>query len=184
MNIFRYLIAVCAICFVSAAGAQVQPKATEMSCSDFKPTPEAAERFAVLRGACESIVEINGHTYAKFVAIVRSASSRGVTLNLKATDRTFTAKPGKDLRVLVGKEKVRPGDLERGDEVTIYLSTDQFAQPAITEVDFVQEGTDTIAPVPVESLPTTASLLPAFVLAGAISVILGALMLGFARRRA
>lgn len=179
------LVILVSFCVGTTAAQEVKPSTTEMACSDFQWTPEAAMRFANYKGACESIVEINGHTYGKFSAIVERVSSNGVKLTLKKTDHTFTAHPGPDLRVLLGKDMVKPGDLQRGDEITIYLSTDQFAQPAVTEVEMTQEGTQQLAPVPVEpaeTLPKTASWLPSFVFAGAIAVVLGALMLVFARR--
>src|SRR4029450_6767579 len=72
---------------------------TTHSCSDFKPTPEAAARFAELKGACESIVDINGRTFAKVTAIVRRATPNSVTLNIPATDNTFTLKPDPSRRV-------------------------------------------------------------------------------------
>lgn len=173
-------------CMVALPVGAIEASPSELSCDDFEFTPEAAERFADLRGACEAIVELDGHTYGRFTAVVRRAWAGGVTLNLKATDRTFTARPGPELRVLVGNERVRPRDLVRGQEISIYLSTDQFGRPNIEEVALVQEEVTATIPVsvpvePVRALPTTASSIPAVALAGLASLILGGLL--WTRRR-
>jgi hypothetical protein len=190
MNSFKSFVAACAFsASFSVAAAEVTPTPTELACSDFKPTPAAAERFDYLKGACEAIVDINGHTYARFRAIVRRATSSSVTINLPATDRTYTVRPGPDLRVLVGSEKVRPRDLMRGQEIRIYLSTDEFAKPNVTELSFVESTETGVIPVPMpaepeRALPTTASVLPAVGLLGGVLILAGALMWLTPRRRA
>src|SRR5262245_25240373 len=153
---------------------------TTMSCSDFKPTPEAAARFADLKGGCEAIVDINGRTFAKVSAVVRRANSRGVTLNIPQTNNTFTVTPGPDQRVQIGNQKVRPRDLQRGQEIRIYIPTDTFAQPNVTEVamvetpaDVVPEAIETVTAEPEAALPTTASNLPTIALAGVALLLLG-----------
>ena len=161
---------------------------TTMACSDFKPTPEAAARFADLRGACESIVEIDGRTYAKVRAVVRRASSSSVTLNIPATDHTFSLKPDPDRRVMIGNQRVRPRDLTRGQEINIYLPTDTFAEPNVTEVAMVEEENvvpetviATVEAEPEPALPTTASNLPALLLLGVGLLIGGAVLRRMAR---
>jgi hypothetical protein len=153
---------------------------TTHSCSDFKPTPEAAARFAELKGACESIVDINGRTFAKVTAIVRRATPNSVTLNIPATDNTFTLKPDPSRRVQIGNQKVRPADLARGQEIHIYIPTDTFAESNVTEVAMVEEPAEvvpaTIETVPAEpeaALPTTASSLPTIALVGVALLFVG-----------
>ena len=75
---------------------------TALSCNDFRPTPQALERFPDLEDACDAVVERNGELFAKFIAIVRRASNRSVTLYLPATDKTFTVNPRGDAKVLLG----------------------------------------------------------------------------------
>jgi len=130
---------------------------TALSCQDFKPTPEALQRFPDLVGACEAVVDRDGELYGRFSAIVRRASNRSVTLYLPVTDHTFKVDPRSDARVLIGSRKVRPRDLQRGQEIQIYLSARQFSQPDIQEVTLVTE-TEVIIDHPVEKvavLPTT-----------------------------
>ncbi|MGB5630774.1 MAG: hypothetical protein WBM57_15510 [Woeseiaceae bacterium] len=130
---------------------------TALSCQDFNPTQEALQRFPDLVGACEAVVDRNGELYGRFSAIVRRASNSSVTLYLPVTDHTFKVDPRSDARVLIGSRKVRPRDLQRGQEIQIYLSARQFSQPDIQEVTLVTES-EVIIDHPVEEvavLPTT-----------------------------
>ena len=178
MNSLRLLLLLAAA-FAANTHAQ-EPSA--LTCADFVPTQEALERFPNLRGACEAIVERDGELYAQFSAVVRRTSGNSVVLYLPATDHTFRVRPDSSLRVLAGGRKERPRDLVRGQEINIYLSTQQFARPDIEEVAFVTE-TDLIVDVPVQrvaALPSTAGILPA---ALAAAVFLLAVAFALRRRR-
>jgi len=183
MKRLKYLVIGLALAAMQPAVAAVEPTPSELTCADFKPTPEAAQRFADLKGACEAIVEIDGRLYAQVRAVVRKASSSSVTLNLPVTDHTFTVNPKTDARVLIGSKKVRPGDLARGQEISIYLPIDRFGDPNIQEVALVTEDTASVVTHEVveeetPALPTTASPLPLIALIG-----LGLLLLGGMTRR-
>ena len=172
MNSIRLSFLLLVAAFAANTSAQ-EPSA--LTCADFVPTQEALERFPNLRGACEGIVERDGELFAQFKALVRRASRNTVVLYLPATDNTFQVQPGSDLRVIVAGRKERPSSLVRGQEINIYLSTQQFARPAIEEVAFVTES-DIIVDVPVrrvEALPTTASPLPATLAAAAFLLAVG-----------
>lgn len=165
-----------------AAAAESVPSA--LTCEDFRPTPEALERFPDLQGACEEVVERDGELYAKFVAVVRRASNRSVTLYLPATDHTFTVNPDSATRVLLGGQRARTGELARGQEIRIYLATSEFAKPDIEEVALVSEEAMLMVLPVVEtpSLPTTASLWPALGFGGSVALGFG-LWLRRGRRR-
>jgi hypothetical protein len=144
----------------SAASAWSQEfTPTELTCDDFRPTEAAKRRFPDLEGACQAVVEHEGELYGEFRAIVRRARPNEVTLYLPVTDHTFVVRPEPDARVLIGTRRVRPRELERGDEVQIYLSKSAFATPNVQEVALasdtgvVVEHTVTSA----AALPTTAS---------------------------
>jgi hypothetical protein len=172
--------AVTLLAFASINGAQAAQSASQpsaLTCADFNPTPEAEERFPDLRGACEEVVERDGELFAKFVAVVRRASNRSVTLYLPATDHTFTVNPDSAARVLLGGQRARVGDLVRGQEIRIYLATSEFAKPDIEEVALVTEEALLIVQPVVEpsvaALPTTASLLPAIGFGGGLLFLAG-----------
>ena len=167
--------AIClAVLVGSSAWAQTTPSA--LSCADFRPTPEALERFPNLRGACEAVVERNGELYGQFKVVVRTGGSQRMTVYIPATDKTVTINPDPSARVLLDGRKVRPRDLRRGDEVSIYLSVAEFAEPAIDDVFMVTDADVLIEHdvVPTAALPTTASPLPALLLSGLALMGIGA----------
>ena len=151
MGKIRYIL-------ISAVVSLVAPVsfAAEMSCSDFRPTDSALQRFPDLIGACESVVEREGELYALFRAVVRRASASSVTLYLPAMDHTFSVSPRSDARVLLGGRKARARELQRGQEIRIYLSTSAFATPNV-EVALLSETEELIEhdTAPVAALPTT-----------------------------
>ena len=164
----------------AATGWSEEATPTALTCDDFVATQEALERFPDLVGACEAVVERNGELYGLFRAVVRRAGSRSVTLYLPVTDHTFRVEPEADARVLIGGRKVRPRDLQRGEEIRIYLAAQAFSTPDIEEVAFVTES-ELIIEHPVvaaPALPTTASPWPALGLAS-----LALIGVGFVLRR-
>jgi LPXTG-motif cell wall-anchored protein len=151
-----------------ATGAASAQEPTALSCSDFRPTEEALERFPNLIGACEGIVERDGELFGLFRGEVRRVRGSQMTVYLPSTDKTFTIRPDASTRVIVDGRKVRPTDLATGSEFRIYLSVNEFAKPDIEEVAFVTEE-DVLIQVAVASapvLPTTASSWPAVALGG------------------
>lgn len=187
MRIIKYLIA--AGVLIALPAYAVDPELA-MSCDEareqYEMTPEAAARFADLQGTCEGIYRINGALYARSQAVVRSASSRRVRLYLPASDRTIEATPDSSMRVNIGARKVRVRDLNRGDEIGIYLSLDAFTQGKVDEIAFATEDSspDSIAVAPVEdvaALPTTASPLPALALLSGLLLVAGFFMRGLRR---
>ncbi len=146
---------------------------TTLSCNDFRPTPAALDRFPELVGACQGVVEINGELYAKFEAVVRRVVGRALTLYIPAVDRTMRVTPPSNALAEISGRKVRMRDLARRQEISIYLSISEFAEPVIDELAFITED-DTLVEAdaePVAALPTTASPWP-------LIALFGVLMLG------
>ena len=163
MKLIQSIVVACAFTAVSAYA--VDPVRSETTCAQlgeqYEVTAEAKERFADLAGACEGIYEIDGSTYARTHAVVRQVRGNKVRLYLPATDHTFEVAADSSGRVWVGGRKIRPRDLNRGDEIGIYLSVDKFAtERMIEEIALVtaDEVEEEIVIVPVEevaALPTT-----------------------------
>jgi len=172
------LILIC-VALLSAATVGAQ-EVSALTCSDFRPTPEAIERYPNLVGACEAIVERDGELFGMFRIVVRRVSGSRLTLYLPATDKTFNVRPDVSQRVIVNGRKVRPRDVGAGTEVRIYLAVSEFAKPDIEEVAFITDD-NFIIEVEIEdvaALPTTASPWPTVGLAGLL--LLGA---GYVLRR-
>lgn len=164
MKLIKTLVVACAFSAVSAYA--VDPVKLDITCEEVgenkSVTAEAKERFADLAGTCEGIYEINGAQYARAAAVVRQVRGSKVRLYLPATDHTFQVTADSDGRVWIGNRKVRARDLQRGDEIGIYLSIDRFMEDNVTEITMVTEDTHEeevvtveIEEVEVEALPTT-----------------------------
>ena len=177
MRTFKLLLVSIVLMSAATVGAQ---EVSALTCDDFRPTPEALERYPNLIGACESIVERDGELYGLFRVVVRRVRGNNVTLHLPATGKTFSVSPDASLRVIADGNKMRARNLVRGQEIRIYLDVSEFAKPDIEEVAFITEE-DFIIEVEIEdvaALPTTASPWPTVVLVGLL--LLGA---GYLLRR-
>ncbi|MFV2090496.1 MAG: hypothetical protein ACC642_07570, partial [Pseudomonadales bacterium] len=124
---------------------------------NLEATAAAKDRFADLSGSCLGVVERDGNLYMHTKVVVRRASSRRVTLYVPATDRTFDITPQPGARVTISGRKERVSNLARGQELSIYVSVDEFTQPIIDEIAFETETEEFIlAPAVVAAaLPTT-----------------------------
>ena len=159
---------------LSATAASAQ-ETSALTCNDFRPTPEALERFPNLAGACEAIVERDGELFAKFTAVVRRVRGSNVTLHLPATGNTFTTRPEASMFVEADGRKMRARNVVRGQEIRIYLAVSEFAKPDIQEIAFVTQE-DVIVEVPAEliaALPTTASPWPTVAFVGLLLLSAG-----------
>ena len=165
MKMIRWMPGILALVLAAAVQAQ---EPTALSCSDFRPTPAALERYPQLEGACEAVVERGGELYVLYRAVVRRSSSRRVVLYIPAVDRTVEVEPKPGARAIIDGRKVRPRQLERGQELRIYLAVSEFAEPVIDEIAFTTEE-DLIIEHYV-ALPSTASRWPAVGLLGVLLV--------------
>ncbi len=174
MKIIHTAFACLMLLLAATANAQ---ELSELTCDDFRPTPEAMARFPDLKGACDAIVERDGELYGRFSATVRRASNRSVTLYLPATDHTFRVTPDSSARVLVDGRKTRIRDLSRGQDIHIYLAVSEFAKPDIEQIILVSDA-EVLLDVPVQpaTLPATASNWPLVgILGGALLLMAGLL---------
>jgi hypothetical protein len=175
-TMLRILVLMLPLLAANAWSEEATPSA--LTCDDFVATQEALDRFPDLEGACEAVVERDGELYGLFTAVVRRPGSRSVTLYLPVTDHTFQVEPQDDARVLIDGRKVRPRDLQRGQEIRVYLAARTFSTPDIEEIAFVTES-EVLIEHPVvraSALPTTASLLPALGLMGLLLLGAGIVM--------
>jgi hypothetical protein len=162
MKLIKTIVVACAFGAMSAYA--VDPVKSETTCAQlgekYEATAEAQERFADLTGSCEGVYEVNGALYVRSQAVVRRVMNNTVRLYLPATNHTFEVTADADNRVLIGNRKVRPRDLNRGDEIGIYLSVDKFAEEIVDEIAFAMpeehvEEIVVVEIVEVAALPTT-----------------------------
>jgi hypothetical protein len=165
MRSAKLLLILGTLLMTATASAQ---EVSALTCADFRPTPEALERYPNLAGACEAIIERDGELYGLFRAVVRRVRGNNVTMHLPATDKTFTVRPDAAHRVVADGQPIRARNLSRGQEIRIYLAVSEFAKPDVEEVAFTTEE-DFIIEVEIEevaALPTTASIWPTVAFAG------------------
>ena len=162
MKLIKTLVVACAFSAVTAYA--VDPVKSEMTCAELKDNyemrSENQERFADLKGSCEGVYEIGGKMYARAGAVVRRVIGNTVRLYLPLTDHTFEVKADASGRVHIGARKVRVRDLNRGDEIGIYLSVDQLAEEKVVEIalatpDEAVEEIVVVEVIEVVALPTT-----------------------------
>lgn len=162
MKFVKSLIVLCA--FGATAAYAVDPQLSDVTCEQlgeqFELTAEAKERFADLKGSCEGVYTVDGALYARAGAVVRTVRGRTVRLYVPATDHTFEVTADPSGRVHVGSRKMRVRDLQRGDEIGIYISVDRFANERVTEIALATEDSSaeeivTVEVVEVAALPTT-----------------------------
>ena len=162
MKLVTALVVACM--FFTASAYAVDPVRSETTCEQlaetYAPTAAAQERFADLAGSCEGVYEVDGALYVRSQAVIRARTGNRVKLYLPATDHTFEVNAEADGRVWVGSRKMRVRDMNRGDEIGIYLSVEQFAEERVEEIAFVTEDdhVEDIVLAPVEevvALPTT-----------------------------
>ncbi len=162
MKLIKTLVVASAFFTVSAYA--VDPVRSEITCAEladkYEVTAEAKERFSDLAGACEGVYDVDGKLYVRSQAVIRQKRGNKVRLYLPATDHTFEVQAQPDGRVWVGGRKMRIRDMDRGDEIGIYLSVDKFAEEKVDEIAFVtpEEHAEEIVVVvieEVEALPTT-----------------------------
>ena len=162
MKLIKTIVVACAFSAVSAYA--VDPVQSDITCAElgdkYEATAEAKERFADLAGSCEGVYEVDGALFVRATATIRNRRGNTVRLYVPATDHTFEVTADSDSRVWIGGRKLRVRELNRGDEIGIYLSVDKFATERITEVAFATEDdhAEAIVVAPVEevaALPTT-----------------------------
>lgn len=162
MKLIKTIVVACAFSAVSAYA--VDPVLSETTCAQlgekYEVTAEAKERFADLAGSCQGVYEVDGALYVRAEATIRNVRGNKVRMYVPATDHTFEVMAKEDGRVWIGNRKIRPRDLNKGDEIGIYLSVDKFATERVTEVAFATEDDAVeaivVAPVEeIEALPTT-----------------------------
>lgn len=134
----------------------------------------------------EETIELgDGRTLYKYTATVVRARGNSLTVRYPH-GTTYTYEVNDDFRVDIGGRKLRVRELNRGDELTAYV-TAHDATDADHEIVYYEPTTSSVVstytPAPIaETLPTTASPLPLIGLLGALGVSLGGLGLALRRR--
>jgi hypothetical protein len=181
-----------------AAVAQPAMAQTDMtttaSCDQIEFTSRVNNQLPNAKDYCQEVALKDNKLYAHFATEFVRRSGSDVVLRFKRADGTFSdpiqITPPEDQRVNINGREVRMRDLNRGDEIDIWLPHDRFevafhetqeefaAAPTVTTypATIVQEN-----PAPA-TLPSTASIFPLIGLLGALFATIGGI-LGWIRIR-
>lgn len=162
-----------------------------LTCADLEFKSVITDVLPNANDACLGVVEIDGRPFAEFKAeIVRN---RGATTRARfqRSDGSWTDvyefTPDKSRTIRIGGRSYRLRDMQRGQQLNIYLPPDRF-EVAVAEDDDLATVPLTLVTVTVirmpaaAELPTTASLLPLIGTLGGLFVALGS-GLALIRRR-
>lgn len=168
-----------------SAGSAVAQDMGAVSCADLNWSAEVLAANPDIAMSCSSVLEKDGKLYAKVpIEVVRTRGNR-ITFRPLHTDgsmgesRSIVVDSG--WRAEIGGRSYRASDLNRGQNLNVYMPEDRFAL-ALEDAD----GPDDMDMVDIEdemvAMPSTASPLFLFGLAGSALLALGAVF-GRIRRR-
>jgi hypothetical protein len=181
-----------------AAVAQPAMAQTDMtttaSCDQIEFTSRVNNQLPNAKDYCLEVALKENKLYAHFATEFVRRSGSDVVLRFKRPDGTFSdpiqITPPEDQRVNINGREVRMRDLNRGDEIDIWLPHDRFEVAfAETQEEFAAAPTVTTYPATVveespapATLPSTASIVPLIGLLGALFATIGGI-LGWVRIR-
>ncbi|WP_439136016.1 hypothetical protein [Pseudomaricurvus sp.] len=179
-KLIKPLIVVTALAGAGSVYAAEPKRVGECSdyAQDYQATAEAKERFGMLAGSCEGVYDIDGNLYARAEMVVRSNWKGTMKLYMPATDKTIEVTPDMSHSAILDGRKRRLRDLEKGDEIQLYISKDKFFEDRVDTVAFADDDDDihhTDADE-VAALPTTASPLPLLGLVSGLLFAAGGLL--------
>ena len=156
------------------------------TCADLNWSAEALEANPDIAKSCQAVYEKNGKLYAKAsIEVVRVRGNR-MTFRTMHTDGgkgdSRSVQLDNSWRAEIGGRQYRASDLSRGQQLNVYLPEDRFAM--VVEDDDGPDVVDLIIIEEVVEMPTTASPLFLFGLAGGAFLALGGLISRVRRRLA
>ncbi len=171
------------------------PAQAQMTCDDLDFTAPMMQRFPDPNAACFEVLTRDGRPYAQFKAIIERVRGNTVYARFRLRDGgrtdTYRFDMPADARVNIGGRSYRYRDLNRGQEVNVYLpegdwevhipQTEVFETAAPTEVIVIRP----VYEEPASSgsmLPSTASPLPLIGMLGGLFTGLGMVLFGIRRR--
>ena len=166
---------------VSVSGQlYAQQQESTVSCSDLRFTSAITDVLPSASDACLGVVEKDGRLFAEFKAEVVRNRGRTMHARFQRADGSWTDayafNPDMSRRISIGGRNVRIRDLQRGQQLNVFLPPDRF-EVAIADDDNLTTAPATVFILTVMRapavLPSTAGPAPMFGLLGAVFVFLG-----------
>jgi hypothetical protein len=174
---------------LSAGSAMAQEKylSQTVTCADINWSAEVLSNNPDIGQSCAAVYEKDGRLFAQVpIEVVRVRGNR-MTFRPIHTDGTRGDSRSIQLdsawRANIGGRQYRASDLMRGQNLNVYIPEDRFA---LTVADDEGDALDEAVFIPIEEevveMPTTASPLFLFGMAGGAFLALGGLLSGLRRR--
>ena len=186
---FKKMIVVAGLGVALAAGqamAQDKVESATVTCDDLNWSAEVLAKNPDIAAMCQTVYEKDGKLYAKTsVEVVRV---RGNTMTFRPLHTDGTRGDSRSVtldsswRADIGGRSYRASDLNRGQQLNVYLPEDRFAL-AVEDDDGPDEADFMVIEEAVE-MPTTASPLFLIGLAGGAFLALGGVFSAVRRRLA
>ena len=154
------------------------------NCGNIQFSTDISSRFPNARAACLGVVQREGRDFAHFQARIRQVRGNTVEAEFKLPDGTYgrpvTFEASPEARAKIQGQTYRIRELNRGQELDLYLPPDRWAIAVVEDptADFETARTVTFValqePTPATAaLPRTASIVPLLGLLGALLTGLG-----------
>jgi hypothetical protein len=179
------------VVFSLSAGQLMAAKAVEsttVTCADLNWSAEVLTNNPDIAAMCQTVYEKDGELYAKVSIEVTRIRGNKMTFRpigtdgMKGESRRVTL--GSDWRANIAGREYRLGDLIAGQQLNVYLPEGRFALSIGDDDAHISELVDIEPAEEPAAMPTTASPLFLFGLAGAGFLALGSLLSVFRRRLA
>jgi hypothetical protein len=160
-------------------------ESTTVTCADLNWSAEVLAANPDIAQMCQTVYERDGKLFAKTSVEVVRVRGNTMTIRPKHTDGTLGESRSVTLdsswRANIGGRQYRASDLSRGQSLNVYLPEDRFAlavedDDGLDDADMMHDIEDAT------EMPTTASPLFLFGLAGGAFLALGGLLSGIRRR--
>jgi len=162
------------------------------TCADLEFATAITDVLPQANEACREVVIKDGQPFARFTAEIVFNRARTVRAKFQRADGTWTDnyafRPDQSARIHVQGQSLFWSEIQRGQQLDIYLPPDRFEIATHDDAEVPFEETIVVVTfvaverAPREELPTTASVLPLVGAMGAFFVALGA-GLSLVRRR-
>jgi LPXTG-motif cell wall-anchored protein len=167
------------------------------NCGNIVFGPAITSQFPNAKEACLGVVTRDGRQFAYFEARIRSVRGGTIEAEFKQPNGTWgnpvSFTPDPNARARIDGQSYRYRDLNRGQELNVYLPPDRWEIAAQTDSAAEFEAAPAVtfaalepappAPQQVAALPSTGSPLPLLALVGALLAALGAGVVAPLRRR-
>ena len=173
------------------AGAPAMAQA-DLTCADIEFSYEITSRYPDAGNGCLDVVEVNGERFAKMTVELLRTGPNNAVFRFKHPDGSFgptqRANLDSDWRAEIGGREYRISQLQRGQELNVYLPSDRWEAhiEPVTAVFVTYYGyplvDDDGSAGSGAMLPATASSMPTLALFGG-AVLFTAFLMGVYRRR-